>query len=321
MKTESVSVIIPTYKQKYLNDTLNSFTQQKNRNFEIIIVENGYRSDDTSFLVRKYQSELNIHWCFEPMAGTNRARNIGTQYANNDIIAITDDDVILAPTWIDTILKTHIEYLDVGIIGGKVKLRFLQGRPSWCIGNFARRLTELDWGDKVQGLTDWRYLVSANMSYQKRIFEAVGGFCEDPSLVGGNNTYNDEFTFTEIGKLHGKPGLLYVPNMLAIHQIPSTRATLAYMQKRSYSQGASDVALYKYRFPKWSQSDLLKMWEDQLYGQEWNYEEMVNDRKRLANHEAETFTEYFLSCRVFYLQGMGDMIRNKTDFSQFEKIR
>lgn len=229
--------------------------------------------------------------------------------------------MVLAPHWVDIVLKTHREYPDVGVLGGKVVLRFIGERPAWCIGNFARLLTQLDWGDELQELNDWRYLVSANMSYRKEIFEKIGGFCEEPSLIGGNNTYNDEFTFTELSKSLGDPGLLYVPHLVAFHQIPSYRTTLPYMLKRSYAQGASDIALYKFRFPNWSHSDLLRVWEDQLYGQEWNYDEMVNDRSNLPKLEVDVFTEYFLASRVSYLMGMSDMIRNAVDFSQFGELQ
>jgi hypothetical protein len=234
--------------------------------------------------------------------------------AKNDIIALTDDDVVLDAHWVDAILKAHSEYPRAGVIGGKVALRFLAERPAWCIGSFARMLAAVDYGPNPRELSgpnphEPSYVVGANLSYRRAVFEKVGGFCESPDLIGGNDTYNDEFAFTEGAKRYGEPGMLYVPSMLATHQIPPERTTLVYVLRRAYAQGASDVVLHKHCSPGWTRRDLLTMWEEQLYQRENDYEEMINDRQNLPEADRDIFTEYYLAHRLAYLSGMSDAIR------------
>jgi GT2 family glycosyltransferase len=325
MRHDGLSIVIPTYKQKYLQDTLTSLAEQSNGDFEVVVVENGCRCSDTHALIKQYEQHLDIQYHFEPQPGINKARNIGTNLAKNAIIAITDDDMILDVHWVDAIHQAHAEYPEAGVIGGKVTLRFLVERPVWCIGNFVRMLSAIDYGPKPRELSgpnphEPSYLVGANLSYRKTIFAKIGGFCESPDLIGGNDTYNDEMTFTEGAKQYGQPGLLYIPSMSAIHQISPERTTLAYMLRRTYAQGVSDVAFYKYCSPHWTRRDLLTMWEEQLYRREHDYEEMMNDRQDVPDPDRDIYTEYFLAHRLAYLSGVGDAIRDAVDFFKYPKV-
>jgi GT2 family glycosyltransferase len=321
MRNSGVSIIIPTYRQKYLKDALDSLSGQTNDHFEVVVVENGCRHSDTLALTKHYEAYLDVQYHFEPRQGTNRAYNLGARLAKNDIIALIDDDVVPSPQWVDAVLKAHSEYPEAGVIGGKVELRFLEERPAWCIGNFARMLAAVDYGPDPCELSGFNphepsYLVSANMSFRRMIFEIVGGFCEDP-----DPGYNGEFTFTEEAKRYGEPGLLYDPSILVVHQIPPERTTLPYMLRRAYAQGASDVALHKLLSPDCTRRDMLTMWEKHLYCHMNGYEEMVKDRQSLPEPDKDVFTEYFLAHRLAYLSGVGDAIRDEVDYTRFQEVQ
>ncbi|NMC64212.1 MAG: glycosyltransferase family 2 protein [SAR324 cluster bacterium] len=67
MAVKYLSIVIPTYRQRYLEDTLKSLERQNNRNFEVIVVENGYCSEATQKAVQEHRGNLDISWYFEPL--------------------------------------------------------------------------------------------------------------------------------------------------------------------------------------------------------------------------------------------------------------
>jgi glycosyltransferase involved in cell wall biosynthesis len=86
--------------------------------WECILVDNN--SDDSTRSVfeeveKHYESK--IRYVFEEKRGLSHARNRGIKEARGEIIAFTDDDVIVDKYWIQNIGKAFKEY-DVACVGG-----------------------------------------------------------------------------------------------------------------------------------------------------------------------------------------------------------
>jgi glycosyltransferase involved in cell wall biosynthesis len=119
-----ISVVIPTYRQGFLDSCLEGLAEQSNPAFEVIVVENGPATDGTRALVDKYKAHLRVRYHHDARAGLNRARNTGVTLARFDLIALLDDDCRPAPDWADGLLEAHANQPDAGTIGGKVCLDF-----------------------------------------------------------------------------------------------------------------------------------------------------------------------------------------------------
>lgn len=187
-----ISIIICTYnRSQYLDKILDNLSLLKNSpdcDYEIIMVDNNSK-DKTKDIVGSYSRKNNrIRYVFEPKQGTSNARNAGISNARGEIIAFTDDDVVIDNDWLENIFKFSKE-LDFDAVGGKVLLLFPPQTPQWMIDH-----QEVFWGPipyHCHGETVKPYdqsmnsFVGANMIIKKRVFEEVG--CFDTALGPGSS--------------------------------------------------------------------------------------------------------------------------------------
>ncbi len=96
MKKPAISVIIPCYnEERFLPACLESLKQQAFRNFEIIVVDNNC-TDKTAAIAKSYGARV----VKEKKQGMISARERGFSAAEGTIIARTDADTELPPTWL-----------------------------------------------------------------------------------------------------------------------------------------------------------------------------------------------------------------------------
>jgi glycosyltransferase involved in cell wall biosynthesis len=89
------SVIIPVYNRpEEIDELLQSLTLQTEKDFEVIIVEDG-SSLTCEHIVRKYSPLLSIHYFFKPNEGPGPARNFGFEKASGEYLVIFDSDCII----------------------------------------------------------------------------------------------------------------------------------------------------------------------------------------------------------------------------------
>jgi glycosyltransferase involved in cell wall biosynthesis len=112
----SVSVIITACaSQQALEHCLRSILRSEYDDFEVIVVDNGPPSSETArMLVRQFPGELRLRYVEAPWSSTSCARNTGLARAEAEIVAFTDDDVLVDRLW----LRTSVEALlsDEGIV-------------------------------------------------------------------------------------------------------------------------------------------------------------------------------------------------------------
>ena len=120
-----VSVVIPTYNDDIrLNLVLWGLTRQTNRDFEVIVVNDG-GNDDTKILVDTYSNAINISYAYLGPASEeyrpSKARNLGIKNSNYDRIVFIDCDVIP----LDNLISTHSSKVtdDVIIVGVRSRIK------------------------------------------------------------------------------------------------------------------------------------------------------------------------------------------------------
>jgi glycosyltransferase involved in cell wall biosynthesis len=252
----AVTVVIPTVRQRFLAAALDSLARQRTAlPFEVLVIENGTRGDDTEALVaaRARHGRVAMRYHFIAQPGANPARNVGTAMARGAIVALTDDDCVMADDWIDAIRRAHDAFPGAACIGGAVELDFLVAPPPWLVGVFRLMLAGIDWpreaadGDgpttDITHVTD-RYLVSANLSYRPAVFERIGGFGED--LVAPDQlSRNDEALFLDGARRLGGPGLLFDRRIRVRHQIPAERMEPDYFERKFRALAVATVAYHR----------------------------------------------------------------------------
>lgn len=316
----TLSVIIPTHKQKFLRETLQSLihVQGFSDKIEVIVVENPELTDSTINIVNEFsQKGHNIRLICSGI-GANRARNAGILNAKSKYIALLDDDCYAHSLWLSSIISIFTLYPKIGVFGGIVRPVFLGRKPRWLNGFFEQLLACCDYGDEILDWSDWPKeagagLVSANLAFRKEIWEELNGFDEEVGYVGRNLTPGDEVNFILDANKIGEPGRLYVGKMMVYHQIDEERCSLEWLKKRAYGQGMGMAKTFDR-----DKGNIDKTVEDLLSENiipEWNnyfnIESVSEVRTKLSHEESmRLYLRYLIECRSSYFSGITDYFNN-----------
>lgn len=118
-----ISVIVPTYnKADYLRLTLSSYRAQTNKNFELVIADDG-STDFTEQVVKRFTNDLPITYVKRANSGRSAARNNAIDAAAGSLLVFSDDDRIVKPDFIAEHSRLSTEFGDSHvIIGGKGRI-------------------------------------------------------------------------------------------------------------------------------------------------------------------------------------------------------
>ena len=89
------SIIVPVYNRPdEVDELLDSLTKQKEKDFEVVIVEDG-SSVPCKDVCEKYNGKLDIHYYNKENSGPGQSRNYGAERAKGDYLLILDSDVVV----------------------------------------------------------------------------------------------------------------------------------------------------------------------------------------------------------------------------------
>ncbi len=89
------SIIVPVFnRQDEVDDLLESLVNQEEKDFEVIIVEDGSQIPCED-VCRKYADQLTLRYFMKPNSGPGQSRNYGAERAEGEYLLILDSDVVL----------------------------------------------------------------------------------------------------------------------------------------------------------------------------------------------------------------------------------
>jgi glycosyltransferase involved in cell wall biosynthesis len=233
-----VSIVLCTYNRSHLiANALDALVAQTADTppYEVIVVDNN-STDGTRDVVRQVLTCGLVRYEHEPSQGLSAARNHGVAVARSDVIAFTDDDVRVSPTWVRTIVQAFSDHPEVEMVGGKVKPVWQQPPPSWLQEVGDAPLALVDYGDHAFRIPQDRTvcLIGANVAVRRRAFERVGGFSTAVQRVrnGIGSVEDHEF---QNRVLAGGASALYDPRMLV--NAPVARERLMKQYHRAWHAG------------------------------------------------------------------------------------
>ena len=160
MERLRVSVIVPTCNRvDSLRRCLQSLTAQvlPPNHFEIIVVDDG-STDGTAEMVDKYSREITgpiIKYRFQARSGPGAARNKGIEVARGEILAFTEDDIVVEKDW----LMNALPYFEDEKVGGVEGSTLVEG------------------GERLLTLPNvYRGFIPCNIFYKKEVIQKIGGF-------------------------------------------------------------------------------------------------------------------------------------------------
>lgn len=172
MKTQKISVVIPTFKRlNLLSNCLNALKNQtlEKENFEVIVVSDGpdlETENAINFHAHNYPFKL-IYLHTEIKKGPAAARNLGWLKANSELIAFTDDDCLPEKDWLEKMLEFYNGQKLI-VYSGRIIVP-LEENPT----DFALNTSRLEVAE----------FVTANCACSKQALIKVGGFDEQFSLA------------------------------------------------------------------------------------------------------------------------------------------
>jgi GT2 family glycosyltransferase len=199
LPTESISVVVCTRdRPQQLEQCLRSLQNLTVAPKEILVVDSAPSSDATRNLVAQLP---NVRYVLEPQPGLSRARNTGIVQTSGDLIAFTDDDVVVHPDWIWR-LQQGFATSKVMVVTGLAIAAELKTTAQWTFEKrnsfnqgYQTRIFDDQFfeGMKHRGVPVWCIGAGANMAVRRKAIDQVGGF--DPRLGAGASGCSEDSEF------------------------------------------------------------------------------------------------------------------------------
>jgi GT2 family glycosyltransferase len=157
--------------------------------FEVVVVDNAPSTRETLAVVQE-QSRVDSRFRYvrEPRPGLSCARNRGLRQARGELVAFTDDDVVVDPRWLDGVVRGFGRSPSVGCVTGLVpsarlenaEQRYFDQRVSWAASCTPRQY-DLHAGMTESPLypyTAGQFGTGANFAFRTAVLNRLGGFDE-----------------------------------------------------------------------------------------------------------------------------------------------
>ncbi len=246
------SVVIATYNRAAdLAATLDSLSALRPAgDWETIVVDNN-STDDTRAVVERAVAgfPVPLRYLVEREQGRSPALNTGIRAAHGEIIATTDDDVRVAPDWLDR-AAAGLETLDCDYVGGRVLPIWGGARPTWLPDRPGKQwavIALLDYGNEPIEFGR-RVPLGVNMAFRRDAFARAGLFDPRIGRRAGTLLGQEVREWCIRARAAGLRGF-YVPDMAVRHIIPAARLNKKYFRRWFFWRGISRAMLYEqFRF-------------------------------------------------------------------------
>lgn len=177
-KQVKYSIIVPVYNRvDEVRDLTESLLRQSEKNFELIIVEDGSTAPCEAVVREACERGLNARYYFKENEGRSIARNYGMERAGGEVLVFFDSDCVIPPDYFRTLDKALAE------------------RPLDCYGGPDAAHESFSDTQKAINYTMTAFLTTGgirggkvslekftprtfNMGFTREVYERVGGFRE-----------------------------------------------------------------------------------------------------------------------------------------------
>jgi GT2 family glycosyltransferase len=245
-----VSIVVPTRdRPDFISTCLHALTHLHYPRYEILIVDNAPTTSATAeYIQRNYAADPRVRYIREDHPGISHARNCGMMAAKGEIIAFTDDDVVVDAYWLAELVRGFQRTKNVACVTGYV-LPLELNTPAqlwfedagWLEEENAHQLfTRRVFGKETRYLHLYRgglFGRGANMATTTTFLRSIGGF--DPALGTGTLTKGGEDLDLFLQVSVAGYDLVYEPAAL-IHHLH--RRDYAALRKQMYGYGVGFTA-------------------------------------------------------------------------------
>lgn len=224
---------------------LEAISQLDYPHLDILVVDNAPQTDGTRSLVETHYPQ--VRYVQEPRPGLDWARNRAILAAKGDIIAYTDDDVVVDAGWVTNLVQVFASHPEAMAVTGLVVPYELETESQVLFeayGGFGKGFERKQYQVPEGQTIPWwmcgagQFGTGANMAYRRAVFSQIGFF--DPGLDVGTVTNGGgdlEMFFRVLQEGHT---LIYEPNAVVRHR---HRRSYAKLKTQLTNNG---IGLYAY---------------------------------------------------------------------------
>ncbi|WP_291857349.1 glycosyltransferase [Marinilabilia sp.] len=172
-----ISFVVPVYNRpQEIDELLESFTHQHNKDFEIIIVEDG-STLNAQDIVEHWSQQLPVHYLWQENTGPGPARNTGAREANGEWVIFLDSDCLL-PADYTNIVASALNGASFDCFGGPDKAHEDFNNTQKAIGHVMSSFLTTGGIRGGREKMDKFYPRSFNLGVRIKVFLKIRGFSQ-----------------------------------------------------------------------------------------------------------------------------------------------
>jgi glycosyltransferase involved in cell wall biosynthesis len=227
----AITVVIPTRNRPELvSDAIESVMASDYPSFEVLVSDQSSDCRTQNLVKRIACKHSNLHYVSSSTVGSSMNRNLGASLCRTEFIAYTDDDCIVDPNWISS-LMTELTRPGISAVYGRV----LPFNRDALTGAEAAVRDGLKYTEFRKKVPPWYVGTGGNMAFRCDALSSIGGF--DPLLGAGSALRSCEDTDIAYRLLSGKRSIVYVPKAVVYHKLWKDWRSQQQME-RAYGIGA-----------------------------------------------------------------------------------
>ena len=244
----TVSVVVTTCAQEQSTaEAVESVLACEVAPLEVIVVENRPAHSRVAAMLReRFPGNERVRCVEEPHVGLSSARNAGLWAAEGDVVAFTDDDVIVDRRWIGRIARAFAEEPDAACVTGLIVPGDLNTPTQLLMEQFAgfgkgfeRRVHRLSApSSPLAPFAAGEFGSGACTALRREAGRALGGF--DPALGAGTASRGGEDLDLFVRVLLADHAIVYEPAAMLSHRHPDEDRRL---RNEIFSYGVGLVAM------------------------------------------------------------------------------
>lgn len=228
MTTPLVTIVIPTFaRPEQLRDCLGALARQSMPAdaFEVVVVDDGSPQPVVPPAATVPAGPV-IRLIRLQNGGPSAARNRGVQEARGELIALTDDDCLPTPTWLESLVNAHRQCPEA-LVGGMT----FNGLTDDLFATTSQMIIDLVYDHFNAEETSAYFLTSNNILCSRAAFSEIGGFDAAFARAGA-----EDRDFCDRWRAGGRP-LHLVPTATIEHRHAQTLKQFLRLHYR-YGRGA-----------------------------------------------------------------------------------
>ena len=249
----TLNVVICTYNRaERLSRVLGSLISARvpdHATVEILVVDNN-STDATPSLIKALSSHKNpsVKYLFEGRQGKSHALNKALGDLSGELIAFTDDDVVVDHGYLAGIIEAGEKYPQCRCFGGKVVALYPDHLPEWLDLEDSMTFLKSPFVDRQDGDEEVPYGEATyystpggcNMFFRRTALVENGAFRTDLGPMGRRLGFAEDTEYCCRLKDKGE-GFYYIPSVIVHHPVYPERMTKRYLLTWQYNCGRSEA--------------------------------------------------------------------------------